>query len=58
MTVVLNYSGTRYELAANVAAHEAFSLIADRLKHSWRRQQDKTARPDHSPVHIADDNDP
>ena len=27
MTVVLNYSGTRYELAANVAAHEAFSLM-------------------------------
>lgn len=58
MTVVLNYSGTRYELAAGVAAHEAFSQIVDRLNHSWRRQQTTTARPDDSGPYISDDYDP
>jgi hypothetical protein len=59
MTVVLNYSGTRYELAAGVAAHTAFSQIADRLNHSWRRQQTKTARPDDAGLgYISDDYDP
>jgi hypothetical protein len=59
MTIILNYSGTRYELAANVDAHQAFSQIVDRLNHSWRRQQTKTARPDDSGAgYIADDYDP
>lgn len=58
MTIVLNYAGTRYELAESVVAHEAFGQIVDRLNHSWRRKQNTTARPDDSPVHIADDYDP
>ena len=59
MTVIMNYSGTRYELAHDVAPHEAFSKIVDRLNHSWRRQQTKAARPDDSGVgYIADDYDP
>jgi hypothetical protein len=59
MTVTLNYSGTRYELASHVPAQEIFSQIADRLNHSWRRQQIRTARPDDSgPGYIADDYDP
>ena len=58
MTVVVNYSGTRYELGPGVVAHEAFSQIVDRLNHSWRRQQRLTARPDDSQAYVADDYDP
>ncbi len=59
MTVIVNYSGTRYELADSVEAHDAFSQIVDRLNHSWRRQQTRTARPDDSVAgYIADDYDP
>lgn len=59
MTVILNYSGARYELAPGIVPHEAFSQIVDRLNHSWRRQQTKTARPDDSGAgYVVDDYDP
>jgi hypothetical protein len=58
MTVYVDYQGSRYELAGHVNAAEAFGQIADRLNHSWRRQQNKTARPDTGVAYIAEDYDP
>lgn len=58
MTVYVDYQGSRYELAAKVDGQDAFSQIADRLNHSWRRQQATGARPDVGVAYIAEDYDP
>jgi hypothetical protein len=59
MGVFIDYEGSRYELAADVDPKAAFSQIVDCLNHSWRRQQNKTLRPDDSTFgYIAEDYDP
>jgi hypothetical protein len=59
MAIYIDYEGSRYQLSASIQSHEAFSQIVDRLNHSWRRQQDRQARPDDSgKAYIAEDYDP